>query len=173
MRKILSSDFFNRPTEKVSKDLPGKFLVRRLGRREVALMITEVEVYDGFRDKASHASRGKTERNSIMFGSAGYWYVYFTYGMHWMLNIVTREKGYPAAVLIRGVDGFNGPAKLTKFLRIDRRLDGLPASRASELWIEDRGAKIAKSRIKKGPRVGVSYAGPYWAKRKWRFYISQ
>ena len=171
MRKVLNIKFFNRPTEKVAKDLLGKFLVRNIGRREIVLMITEVEVYDGFGDKASHASRGKTARNSIMFGPAGYWYVYFTYGMHWMLNIVTRESGYPAAVLIRGVAGFGGPAKLTKFLKVDSRFNGLSANKRSGLWLEDRGVRLRDSKVKKGPRVGVSYAGPYWAKRKWRFWI--
>ena len=70
-------------------------------------MITEVEAYDGFKDKASHASRGKTERNKIMFEKAGKWYVYFTYGMHWMLNVVCGQKNYPAAILIRGAIQFN------------------------------------------------------------------
>ena len=171
MRKVLNQKFFDRLTEKVAKELIGKFIVRKIGRREIVLMITEVEVYDGFGDKASHASRGKTARNSIMFGPAGYWYVYFTYGMHWMLNIVTRESGYPAAVLIRGVDGFGGPAKLTKFLKVDSRFNGLSANKRSGLWLEDRGVRLRDSKVKKGPRVGVSYAGPYWAKRKWRFWI--
>ena len=66
-------------------------------------MITEVEVYDGLRDRGSHAAHGKTQRNSPMFGRAGYWYVYFTYGMHWLLNVVTRERNYPAAILLRAV----------------------------------------------------------------------
>lgn len=215
MRKILGEGFFERDTVSVAKDLLGKFLVRRIRRKEVALTITEVEVYDGFRDKASHAARGKTARNSIMFGPAGHWYIYFTYGMYWMLNIVTREKGYPAAVLIRGgveadkrglknirsgyarnvLNGparqnfyksknLGGPAKLTKFLKIDKKLNGLPANRKSGLWIEGRGYNNNDSRIyppkfssrkfwrvKRGPRIGVSYAGPYWAKRKWRFWI--
>jgi len=181
--RLLGRDFFNRLTVTVAKDLLGKFLVRKIGGREIALMITEVEVYDGFKDKASHVSRGKTARNSIMFGPAGHWYVYFTYGMHWMLNIVTREKDYPAAILIRGarsVDGelnFNGPAKLTKFLKIDGKLNGLVANKKSWLWIESRGiinSAIHDSlfKIQQSSRVGVNYAGPYWAKRRWRFYIS-
>ncbi|MBI3589679.1 MAG: DNA-3-methyladenine glycosylase [Candidatus Liptonbacteria bacterium] len=190
MRRILSRRFFERDTVLVAKELLGKFLVRRFSKKEIvvlrktsgqlreliknnqiSLVIREVEVYDGFNDKASHAARGKTIRNSIMFGPAGHWYVYFTYGMHWMLNIVTREKDYPAAILIRGVEGFNGPAKLTKFLRIDKKLNGMPASKKSGLWVENRGVKFLESQIKRGPRVGVNYAGPYWKKRKWRFWI--
>ena len=77
--------------EKIAKSLLGKFLVRRYKGKTKAYLITDVEAYDGFKDKASHAHRGKTERNKIMFGMAGYWYIYFTYGIHWMLNIVTDQ----------------------------------------------------------------------------------
>ena len=101
--KVLNKNFFNRPTLIVAKDLLGKYLIRRLNGKIKRFMITEVEAYDGFKDKASHASRGKTVRNAPMFGEAGVWYVYFTYGMHYMLNIVTGKKDYPAAILIRGV----------------------------------------------------------------------
>ena len=169
MRKRLGQDFFNRKTILVARELLGKFLVReREGVRE-AYMITEVEVYDGSLDKASHASRGKTKRNALMFGEAGYWYVYFTYGMHWMLNVVTREEGYPAAVLIRGVEGISGPARLTKRFGIDKNLNGLSVSKKSGLWIEDRGVEIVSRKIKKGPRVGIASAGPEWAAKPWRF----
>ena len=172
MQKILASDFFNRPTSEVAEELLGKYLVRRLpdGHTE-ALMITEVEVYDGFNDKASHASRGKTTRNTPMFGEPGYWYVYFTYGIHWMLNIVTREKDYPAAVLIRGVEGISGPARVTKHFSIHRELNNQKANKKTGLWIEDRGVFISRKKIKKTSRIGVNYAGPYWSKRHWRFVI--
>lgn len=171
-RKVLGQDFFNRPTEDVAKELLGKFLVRKLpSGAQMEDMITEVEVYDGFRDKASHASRGKTERNTPMFKSAGRWYVYFTYGMHWMLNIVTREKDYPAAILIRGLEHVSGPGRLTKKMMIDKSLNDQTAQRRSGLWIEDRGVKIPANKIKKTPRIGVSYAGPRWASRRWRFFV--
>ncbi len=139
----------------------------------IARMITDVEAYDGFRDRASHASRGKTKRNFPMFGEAGRWYVYFTYGMHWMLNIVTREEGYPAAVLIRGVEGTNGPARVTKYFHIDKKLNGKGADKSSGLWIEDRGIKSAswRKKIRRSPRIGVDYAGPVWAKKRYRFFI--
>src|SRR3989344_6659394 len=120
MRKILFQKFFNRPTLIVAQNLLGKFLARKYRGKEIVLMITEVEAYDGFDDKASHASQGKTKRNKIMFDSAGKWYVYFTYGMHYMLNIVTGPKNYPAAILIRGVEGINGPGRVTKQLKIDK-----------------------------------------------------
>ncbi len=172
MKKVVHPIFFERPTLVVAKNLLGKFLVRRRGKRISAYMITEVEVYDGYRDKASHASRGQTARNAPMFGPAGHWYVYFTYGMHWMLNIVTREKGYPAAVLIRGVSPVRGPARLTKKLHIDNKLNGRAATRASGLWIEDRGARVLPRAIKKSPRIGIDHAGEYWARRNLRFYLA-
>lgn len=181
MIKILKPIFFNRSTLLVAQDLLGKFIIRQYparskdiqaGRRgkNIFLMITEVEAYDGFTDKASHANRGQTERNKVMFGPAGYWYVYFTYGMHWMLNIVTREKYYPAAILIRGTDKISGPARLTKFLHIDKKLNNKIASKKSGLWFEDRGVVVKKSQIKRSPRIGVDYAGA-WAKKLYRFSL--
>lgn len=199
MRRILTQRFFNRPTLRVARDLLGKYLVRRSAGwrrpRELAQMITEVEAYHGFRDRASHASRGITARNRVMFGPAGYWYVYFTYGMHWMLNIVTERRGYPAAILIRGVgpvrgprrrrgspgvasglasngvEGITGPARVTKFFSIGNRFNGKPATRRTGLWIEDRGVKISPRAVRRSPRIGVAYAGP-WKSKLWRFYIS-
>lgn len=184
MRRVLNREFFSRPAPLVAKALLGKFLVRRLGGREVAVMITETEAYDGFGDKGSHAYRGKTSRTWPMFGPAGYWYIYFTYGMHWLLNVVAREENYPAAVLIRGAQYFgqpggrdktltilNGPARLTRFLKITGSLNAKPACRSSGLWLEDRGIKISAARIKTGPRIGIDYAGPYWARRHWRFWL--
>lgn len=151
----------------VAENLLGKFLVRD-GR---TFMITEVEAYDGFEDKASHASRGETPRNKVMFGEAGVWYVYFVYGMHHMLNIVTGAEGYPAAVLIRGIEGISGPARLTKSLGIDWQMNEQKAIHASGLWIEDRGIIIPKNRIERTPRIGVAYAGEEWAGKPWRFCI--
>jgi len=156
----------------VAKKLLGKYLVHRRGGKNISLMITEVEAYLGLDDKASHASRGKTERNKAMFDEGGRWYVYFTYGMHWMLNIVTGPKDYPAAVLIRGTDKVQGPARLTKYLEIDKKLNGKLADIKSGLWIEDRDYKIKPSEIIKTPRIGVDYAQE-WAKKPRRFYISR
>jgi DNA-3-methyladenine glycosylase len=171
MKKVLSPDFFNPPALTVAPLLLGKFLVRKLGQQTKVLMITEVEAYDGFKDKASHAARGLTERNKIMFGEAGRWYVYFTYGLHWMLNVVTGPKGYPAAVLIRGVEGINGPAKITKALKINKSFNGRRIARESGLWLEDRGIKIEPFQIIRTKRVGVEYAGRYWSNRKYRFLL--
>ncbi len=103
MNKILSKIFFKQDTLKVAEELIGKFLVRKIGKKEIAVMITETEAYDGPYDLASHASTGVTPRNAIMFDHGGYFYIYLCYGMYNMLNVVTGDKDYPAAVLIRGV----------------------------------------------------------------------
>src|SRR3989338_421931 len=175
--KALGREFFGRPTLEVAQDLLGKFLVRRWRGKNTAFIITEVEAYGGFEDKASHAARGLTTRNKPMFGPAGRWYVYFTYGMHWMLNIVTGSDGYPAAVLIRALGSptspgsmtsVDGPGRVTKFLKIDRRFNDKRADKKIGLWIENHGIKIKKHKIKSMPRVGVDYAGK-WAKKPLRF----
>lgn len=138
-------------------------------------MITETEAYDGFYDKASHAYKGKTKRTEVMFGNPGNFYVYLCYGMYFMLNIVTREHGYPAAVLVRGAkseDEFiNGPGKLTKFLKINKKFNGKKSSFLAGLWIEDRGIKFKGKEIKKTARIGVNYARPVWSQKKLRFHI--
>ena len=170
--KILASAFFNRPTLEVAQSLLGKYLLRRLDGKTQALRLTEVEAYDGFEDKASHAHRGKTARNQVMFGPAGTWYVYLVYGMHWMLNIVTGPKNYPSAVLIRGVEGVSGPGRLTKFLGIERTFNGKKASRSSELWMEDRGEKVLHFHILTTPRIGVEYAGPIWSQKPYWFVLN-
>jgi DNA-3-methyladenine glycosylase len=168
MKKVLGPEFFDRPTLMVAKELLGKFLVRKIGRREIALMITETEAYGGFQDLASHSRSGMTKRNYPMFEQPGTIYVYFTYGMHWMLNLVCGKHGHPAAVLIRGAGGVVGPARLTKALGIDKTLNAKILGKKSGLWVEDRGVKIKN--IKKTPRVGIAYAG-VWAKKPWRFVI--
>lgn len=170
---ILPPSFFNKATLVVARELLGKFLVRKWRGKIIAVMITEVEAYDGFNDRASHASRGETPRNKPMFGPAGRWYVYFTYGMHWMLNVVTSPVGYPAAILIRGTQIISGPARLTKFFHIQGRMNALAATRENGLWIEDRGIVIEASQIARLPRIGVDYAGKVWAQKRYRFLIKK
>ncbi len=179
-KKVLAAEFFDRPTLTVARELIGKYLVRKVGGkaspvgrtrpREIALMIEETEGYDGPKDLACHARSGKTKRNWPMFEKAGTIYVYFTYGMHWMLNLVTGEKEYPAAVLIRGAGGVVGPARLTTYLKIDKKLNALTLSKKSGLWVEDRGVIINPRQIKRTPRIGVNYAGSY-ALKPWRFVL--
>lgn len=167
--KIIKESFFQRPTEAVARELLGKYLVRQ-GR--AARMITDVEVYDGFDDTASHARFGKTSRSSVMFEAGGKWYVYLVYGMYHMLNITTGREDYPAAILIRGLEGVNGPGKICRELGIDRTFNGRISQPGSGLSIEDRGIQIAPRAIKRAARIGVSYAGPVWSTKKWRFYLS-
>lgn len=168
MKKVLDSDFFDRPALVVAKELLGKYLVRKVNDTEVALMITETEAYNGPLDLAAHSSKGRTARTEVLFGAAGHWYVYFVYGLHEMLNVVTKKDG--AAVLIRGVKGYDGPAKLTKFLKIDRSLNGKAVAKASGLWVEDRGVVVHPRDIQKTPRIGVAFAGE-WANKPWRFVL--
>ena len=106
-----------------------------------------------------------------MFGEAGRIYIYFVYGIHHMLNIVAGKKDYPAAILIRGAGGINGPAKLTKFLDITKKINGKKADPKTGVWFEDRGEKIPLSKIKRTPRIGVQYAGKIWANKPYRFII--
>jgi DNA-3-methyladenine glycosylase len=169
---ILPPSFFNSSTLVAARGLLGKFLVRKFRGNITKDMITEVEAYDGFNDRASHASGGLTSRNQIMFGKFGFWYVYFVYGMHWMLNIVTREKGYPAAVLIRGTSGVSGPARVTKYFKVGSQFNGRLAEVSSGLWIEDREIVIPPKEIKISSRIGVGSAGPIWSKKPWRFYLT-
>lgn len=166
---ILGKEFFDRSSVVVAEELLGKSLVRRSRGKAIAYMITETEAYDGPHDKASHASKGKTPRTAVMFGPSGYWYVYLIYGMYWMLNIVTDAEEYPSAVLIRGVEGIDGPGKLTRECGITKRYDGMRADEVTGLWIEDRGVVVPKERIARTARVGVGYAGPEWAEKEYRF----
>jgi DNA-3-methyladenine glycosylase len=178
MKKILKQSFFNRPTLVVACELLGKYMVRRINGKNLALMITEVEAYDGPLDHASHAFRGRTPRTNVMFGPAGVWYVYFTYGIHWMANIVTGPKNYPAAILIRagyGIRGkdqkihIKGPALVARYLGVDRTQNEKPATKKAGLWIEDRGVIVKPKQMIPTKRVGVDYAGRIWKNKLYNF----
>ncbi len=157
-----------------ARELLGKFLVRRLpDGTELARMIVEVEAYDGETDLACHARAGRTRRTEVMYGAGGVWYVYLCYGIHEMLNLVVGPADHPAAVLIRGVEGFVGPGRLTKGLVIGRALNAQTASKDSGLWIEDRGVSVVEEWIQATPRIGVDYAGPEWSAKPWRFVFKK
>jgi len=180
--------FYDRGALDVARDLIGLMLVRRDGAGIVAGRIVETEAYVSVEDRASHASRGRTRRNEVMFGPPGHAYVYLIYGMHWCVNLVTEPEGVPAAVLIRAVEPMEGldrirarrpkarkdpeltggPARLCQAFAIDGSLNGadlcLPAG---PLYVEDRGAP--RGTLVAAPRVGVDYAGE-WAARPFRFY---
>ncbi|MGB0344574.1 MAG: DNA-3-methyladenine glycosylase [Coraliomargarita sp.] len=170
MARILNRSFFDRDTLEVARELPGIVLCRRLASGKILrARITETEAYDGREDRASHAHRGPTPRNVVMFGPPGRSYLYLCYGVHWLLNIVTREKGYPAAVLIRGVEGVNGPGRLTRHFHLDGSDNERLLSRVNGLWLEDDGFRPDAEEILATPRVGVNYAGPEWSAKPWRF----
>lgn len=167
--KRLPHSFFHRRTLRIARELIGKYLVREIDGKILREKITETEAYVGPRDLACHSSRGRTARNEPMYCAAGIIYVHFTYGIHWMLNIVTEEKDFPSAVLIRGTENISGPARLTKKFKIDKKLNGLKLGKKSGLWIED-GPSPAKNNILRSPRIGVGYAGE-WAKKPYRFIL--
>ena len=178
MRKILRRKFFDRDVVEVARDLVGAFLLCKIGEHTVVAEIVETEAYDGERDLACHASKGKTARTEVLYGEPGRFYVYLCYGMYYLLNVVAREKGYPAGVLIRGIilqDGthINGPGKITKFLKIDRTFHNKTASPKTGLWFEKRDTKILAGSISKSARVGVDYAGAVWSKKKYRFFLKK
>ncbi len=172
MKKILPPKFFNRPVLEVAPELLGKYLVRDIHGKMESHMITEVEAYDGEEDLASHASKGETERTSVMYGPAGRWYVYLIYGMYDMLNIVCGPERYPAAILIRGLVGVNGPGKVTQKLQITRTYNTLQSEKDSGLWIEDRGTIIDPTQIESTARIGVAYAKD-WANKPYRYVLKQ
>lgn len=161
--------FFARPTLVVARALLGCHLYHRAGRRVLGGRIVEVEAYTD--DDASHCrGRRRTPRNAVMFGAAGHAYVYFTYGMHFCLNVVTEDEGTPGAVLIRGLDGIadaNGPARLCRTLGLDLRHNGLDLTRGALLWLE-RGRLRAGEHVVQTVRVGIRHA----ADLPWRFYVA-
>ncbi|MBX4210941.1 DNA-3-methyladenine glycosylase [Candidatus Parcubacteria bacterium] len=170
VRRILTKEFFERPAEVVARELIGKYLVRKLKGKTVRMRIIETEAYVGPHDLACHASKGRTKRTEGLFGEASRFYVYFVYGMHYMLNVVCDQKDYPAGVLIRGAGKISGPARVAKFLSIDKSFYGKPAIPKSGLWFEEGDSKEI-SKIKKTPRIGVEFAGPVWSKKLYRFLL--
>jgi DNA-3-methyladenine glycosylase len=188
----LPSDFYARPTLSVARDLLGARLVRISDGIRLSGMIVETEAYVSELDLGCHAKAGKTTRTRIMYGPPGRAYVYFTYGMHWMLNAVTEREGFPAAVLIRAVEmetGFdlvaarrakarradwtNGPAKLTMALGIDQTQNNADLTDFSAgLWIEP-GVVISDASVTIGPRVGLYSVPEPWKSIPWRFLVQK
>lgn len=162
-------NFFSNDVLEVAPKLLGGFLVRRFDDDKIARsIITEVEAYRGAGDLACHANKGRTKRTEIMFAPGGFVYIYLIYGIHWMLNIVTGLTDNPQAILIRGVEGFSGPGRVTRQLNIDNSFYGEDLCSSDRLWVEKSNIHPI---IETGPRIGVDYAGEYWAKIPWRFWI--
>lgn len=185
----LDREFFSGPAPEVAPGLLGCVLVRETEAGAVAVRLTETEAYAGEADPASHAYRGPTARNAVMFGPPGHAYVYFTYGMHFCVNLVCGAEGMAAAVLLRAGEVIGGeelarsrrpaarssaelargPARLCQALAIDRSLDGADVcDPSSPLRILPPGGKpIPPSLIVTGPRVGIRQA----AEVPWRFWL--
>jgi DNA-3-methyladenine glycosylase len=184
---LLPHDFYSQPTLTVARGLLGARLVRILDGVRLVGIIIETEAYIGEEDLGCHAKAGRTKRTAIMYGPPGYAYVYFTYGNHWMLNTVTEQEGFPAAVLIRAIEpvegietmlqrrnGRNtyGPGKLTQALGIDGALNGVDlCTRDSGLWIET-GEPVPDAAVVTGPRVGLYSVPEPWKSIPWRFRVS-
>ncbi len=168
LTEMLQKSFFMRDVLEVAPELPGKKIVRFSDGRRKEFIITEVEAYRGTEDLACHASKGRTRRTEIMYHEGGHIYMYFVYGMHWMLNIVTGPENNPQAILIRGLEGVTGPGRVSRELSLDRSFYGEKIYESNRIRIEEG---INPARIFTAPRIGVEYAGEYWSKVPWRFYI--
>jgi len=171
---VLGPEFFDRDTVTVARALLGKILVREIDGTRLLGRLIEVEAYLGPDDLAAHSRGGRrTPRTEVMFGAPGHAYVYFTYGMHWMLNFVTREEGMPQAVLVRalepgiGVGRCGGPGLVARALSIDRALNGARLQ-PPDLYVIDDGAP--RRRVFVTPRIGVQGTG-VWEKRLLRFCV--
>ncbi len=189
----LQRAFYHRPALDVARDLLGCRLVRVQAGRRMAGLILETEAYQGEEDLGCHASAGRTPRTVVMYGPPGHAYVYFTYGMHWMLNVVTDEEDTPAAVLIRGMlplEGIDlmaenrpykagkrgwtdGPAKLTQALGIDRESNMVDlCTPDGGLWIEP-GQAVPDEAVVRSARIGLNSVPEPWRSVPWRFVASE
>ena len=176
----------------VAQELLGSNLVRVVNGQRIIARITEAEAYQGEDDLGCHAHAGKTKRNAVMYGPPGHAYVYFTYGMHWMLNAVTGAEGSPAAVLIRAiqpVDGqdlmlrnrphlagtrhwLDGPAKLTQAMAVDRSLNGIDLCEPKSGLFITPGEVIPDKAVGVSARVGLFTVPEPWKSIPWRFKIT-
>ena len=168
MTKRLKREFYIRNVLDVAPELLGKIIAVNHDNEILRFKITEVEAYNGFEDKACHASKGRTKRTEIMFHEGGHVYMYLIYGMYWMLNIVTGPKDVPQAVLIRGIEGFDGPGKAGRALGLDKSFYGEDLITSNRIWIED--APIITEHATT-PRIGIDYAGEPWVSKHWRWKL--
>jgi len=164
----LSPAFFAQDVITVAPALLGKVLCHRLPNGTVLRgRITETEAYMA-NDTACHAHRGRTPRNAVMFAAGGLSYVYLCYGIHNLLNVVTGADGDAQAALLRGIEGYPGPGRLTKHLQITRAHNALDLRTSDMLWLEDDG--FVPDEIHTAPRVGIGYASEEDQARLWRWY---
>jgi DNA-3-methyladenine glycosylase len=169
MKSRLPAGFFQRDVLEVAPELLGKILVRKFDDGNLhRFIITEVEAYSGDSDRACHASKGKTPRTEVMFREGGLVYVYLVYGIHWLLNIVTGEEGDASAVLIRGLEGIDGPGRVGKALRLDKSFYGENLFTSNRIWVEESGQQVE---FTTSPRVGIHYADEPWVSKPWRYLL--
>ena len=183
---LLPRKFYDRPTLTVARELLGARLVRILDGVKLVGIISETEAYIGEDDLACHTKAGRTKRTDPMYGPPGHAYIYFTYGNHWMLNVVTEQEGFPAAVLIRAIQPLEGvdvmmerrqgrdtlgPGKLTQALGITISENYVDLTEAgSSLWIE-AGVKVPEKSVTIGARVGLNKTPEPWFSKPWRFLV--
>ena len=184
---IIPREFYNRSTLIVARELIGSRLVRILDGQRLVGLITETEAYIGEKDLGCHAKAGRTARTAVMYGPPGHAYVYFTYGNHWMLNVVTECEGFPAAVLLRAIQPIEGaeimsrrrsgrdpfgPGKLTQAMGISKSENGVDLTNTSSgLWIETV-QPVPDLLVTKGPRVGLNTVPEPWKSKPWRFLVN-
>ncbi|MBN2805721.1 MAG: DNA-3-methyladenine glycosylase [Prolixibacteraceae bacterium] len=166
--KRLNTKFFQRDVLEVAPQLIGKTLVRQFAHgQHVRFMITETEAYRGEEDLACHAAKGRTSRTEVMYHRGGKIYVYLIYGQYWLLNFVTGEADFPAAVLIRSLENITGPGRVGRALQLNRTFYGEDLTLSDRIWVEDDGYL---PEIETSARIGVDYAGD-WASLPWRFSL--
>lgn len=186
----LDRTFYHKTAVQVAPTLLGKSLQVNSGGNLLAGIIIETEAYQGKSDLACHAKSGQTKRTQVMYGQAGHAYVYFTYGMHWMFNVVTDQEGEPAAVLIRAILPAlgleliaqrrypqpaalwcNGPAKLCQALGIHGSHNGLDLCQPNGLIQITEGIQVSQADIRQSPRIGLGSTPEPWLSMPWRFYL--
>lgn len=164
----LEESFYIKSAIITAPKLLGKILCTNINGKIRKKRITEIEAYYGEADTACHAHKGKTNRTRFLYEKGGITYIYLCYGIHNLLNIVTGPKDHPEAVLIRSIEGYNGPGKLTKHLNIDRTLNGVSLLTSDLIWIEDDGTEFKYTSSK---RIGIDYATKEYREKLWRFTI--
>lgn len=168
--KLTQKEYLMKATE-LAPYLIGKLLCRKDEEGNVTkIRITETECYFGEEDTACHAHKGKTPRTRLLYEKGGVCYVYLCYGIHNLFNVISGEEGHPEGVLIRGVENFYGPGRLTKRLDIDRSLNGVSLINSDIIWIEDDGFTCG---IETGKRIGIDYAEKADIDRLWRFTMKK
>lgn len=166
--KRLDEKFYIKDSTETAPLLLGKFLCRNINGKIIKAKITETECYFGEYDTACHAHKGKTERTKTLYKKGGIAYIYLCYGVHFLFNVVTGPEDMPQAILIRGIENYNGPGKLTKYLHVTKDLNEENLVNSEKIWIEDP-EQIFK--YKAYPRIGIDYATEEYRNKLWRFKL--